>query len=99
MSKFKLFLTYVVVNIIVFIIPFGVLFLTTSLEIKLDFSYFAWYLLLIPLMANIITLIYVKKEDFSFVFMPIFVIISYLLSYYLFTTFVTAAFSNFNPTI
>ena len=97
MFELKIFSVYFFVDIVSLImIPVLGWILTNSLMVTLDFSYFAWYLLTIPVIVNVITFFFLKKNSYSIIYLTLFLIFSYVLSYYLYSLIITDVFSRLN---
>jgi hypothetical protein len=99
MLKLKLFFVFLMVDVAVLLLPFVVLLLIVNTNYTMDFAYFAWYLLIIPMISNLITLYFVRKESVGVIYTPLSIVFCYIASYYFYITFVSVAFSNFNPVI
>lgn len=96
MTQFKLSVMYLLVNIAALLFPIVILGLFMGLKIETDFSYFAWYLLIIPLLINLVTFFFTKKENLSSIFMTVSLFLSYSVAYYLYYIIVNGAFSKFS---
>ncbi len=96
MSKIKLFLVFLISNIILIVFPLICFYLISRFNFSLDIAWFLYYLLIMPLLVNSIILFKFRVYDFSYVFMLFFTISSYFVSYYLGLFFVGEVIKNSN---
>jgi len=94
MLRIKLFFVFLFSNMFVIIIPLILFYLVTYFNFSLDVFWFLLYLLIIPLLVNLIILFRFRVYNFSYVFMLVFTIFSYVVSYYLGSFFISEAIKN-----
>ena len=96
MSKLKLFFVYFFVDVVIILVPIIGWSLINFLKTTLDFSYFAWYLLIIPIIVNMVIFLFLKKNSYRVVFLILSLIFVYIICYCLYIFFVGEAFSRLN---
>ena len=99
MSKIKLFFIFFLTNIFFGVLPWVIDFLVKYKKIGMDISYGMIYLLITPLIINIVLFIFLRNKKWSFKFLLIFIVIGYINSYFFAVNIFNNFLVNFNPTI
>jgi hypothetical protein len=94
MSKLKLFFVYFFVDVFILLIPIIGWFLINNFNLTLDFSYFAWYLLVSPIIISLIILFFLRKIRYNVIFCFLSLFFVYILSYYIYVLLISEAFSK-----
>ena len=96
MSKIKLFSIFLFNNIVFTIIPIIFVSLFNYLKISTDVSWYLLYLLIIPLLINIVILFKFRLYNFSYILIIFFIILSYMANYFISLNFISEAIKNTN---